>query len=178
MGTKVNVTAASCVHCGEPNIWVLHKGEGATMVWPVATTAPAPHADMPAGPKRVFEEARLVLPHSPRAACALLRLSLETLAQEITGDETAQLFRQVGNILEATGDTKLQRVMDFVRITGNAQVHPGNIDDSDTGEIAGRLFDLVNLVVAYGISKPKEIDELYSGLSDGQLNGIARRDGD
>jgi hypothetical protein len=55
-------------------------------------------------------------------------------------------------------------------------VHPGEIDLNDTPEIALQLFGLINIIVEDRITKPKEIEELYSKLPDGAKKAIEECD--
>src|SRR4051794_20981700 len=52
-----------------------------SMVWPGSAGGPAPGDDMPDAVRAVFEEARQISSSSPRAAAALLRLSIELLCR-------------------------------------------------------------------------------------------------
>jgi hypothetical protein len=72
------LSVSQCMHCVEFLIW-----HGDSIVWPPVSTAPKPHGDMPDDAKQDYEEARQVLPHSPRAAAALLRLALQKLCKNL-----------------------------------------------------------------------------------------------
>ncbi|WP_375165955.1 DUF4145 domain-containing protein [Chelativorans sp.] len=53
------------------------------MLWPLSIDAPAPSEDMPISVRKDYLEAGVVLPHSPRAAAALLRLAIQRLCREL-----------------------------------------------------------------------------------------------
>ena len=65
-----------CSNCTNYTVWVDED-----MVFPKASSAPHPHEEMPDGVERDYVEARLVLDDSPRAAAALLRLSIQRLME-------------------------------------------------------------------------------------------------
>ncbi len=71
----------------------------------------------------------------------------------------------------------VQKALDVVRVVGNDAVHPGQINLNDTPEIAGSLFKLLNYIVEDRITRPKEIDELYSSLPEDKRRWIEDRDG-
>lgn len=71
----------------------------------------------------------------------------------------------------------VQRALDSVRVIGNEAVHPGQIDFSDTREVATTLFSLVNFIAEKMISEPKAIDAIYSKLPPEKLAAIKKRDG-
>lgn len=67
-----------CTECGKMTIWFERR-----VIYPGETNAPLPHKDMPSEVRKVYEEARQVFPYSVRAACALLRLSMEILMDHL-----------------------------------------------------------------------------------------------
>jgi hypothetical protein len=71
---------------------------------------------------------------------------------------------------------EVQQALDIVRVVGNEQVHPGELDVRDDPSIALELFKLINFVVEDRITRPKSIGRLYSRLPDNKLDGIRRRD--
>ena len=73
-----DLDVAFCQNCGEYNLWKKRK-----MIYPKKLTAPLPHEDMPDSAKELYEEARNVSDDSPRAAAALLRVSLEKFSNRI-----------------------------------------------------------------------------------------------
>ncbi|GAA0689237.1 hypothetical protein GCM10009104_14540 [Marinobacterium maritimum] len=70
----------------------------------------------------------------------------------------------------------VQKPLDIVRVIGNDSVHPGKIYLDDNKEAALSLFTLVNLICEQMITLPKHIDDLYSSLPAGKLEGIEKRD--
>jgi hypothetical protein len=131
---------------------------------------------MPESVSRIYEEARSVAEDSPRAAAALLRLSLQQLLQEL-GSTERNLDDAVGNLV-ATGKlpAQLQQAMDSLRVIGNNAVHPGEIDLNENPELVAPLFDLVNMIVDFMIAEPRRVAELFSRLPQGALDAIERRD--
>lgn len=65
---------ARCTSCSRESLFV-----NSTLTWPIQSSAPAPSADFPSNLKTDFDEARMILPQSPRGAAALLRLVIQKL---------------------------------------------------------------------------------------------------
>ena len=70
-----------CAHCGHYAYWV-----GDKLVYPLKRQGPPPHPEMPDEPRADYNEARDIVGLSPRGACALLRLALQKLAEDLGGD--------------------------------------------------------------------------------------------
>jgi hypothetical protein len=47
---------------------------------------------------------------------------------------------------------------------------------NDTPDVALQLFGLINIIVEDRITRPKEVEELYSKLPDGAKKAIEERD--
>jgi hypothetical protein len=137
------------------------------MIYPKNSHPVMPEKDMPEDAKSDFNEARQVYGLSPRAAAALLRLSLQRICKAI-GYEGQNIN---ADIRKMAADGRLPssviKVADIVRITGNASVHPGEMDSQDLDFVALKLFDLVNLIVRKAITEPNEIEELYKLTPEG-----------
>ena len=161
---------SKCVKCGEPSIWI-----DAAMVWPVIRTAPPAHSDMPEEIAKDFDEARSALATSPRSAAALLRLCVQKLCIYL-GEPGKNINDDIGSLVAKGLSVHIQQALDFVRVVGNEQVHPGTLDVRDDPTIAAKLFSLVNFIVDDQISKPKAIAELYGMIPADKLKGIKDRD--
>ncbi|WP_267433829.1 DUF4145 domain-containing protein [Sphingomonas sp. GM_Shp_1] len=123
-----------------------------------------------------YEEARQVLPLSPRGAAALLRLIVQKLLP-IIGAKEDDINRMIGELVEkGTISTAIQQALDSVRVIGNEAVHPGTMDLKDDQNTAVSLFRLINFIVEKAISEPKEVAAIFQGLPPGKLAGIANRD--
>jgi len=147
-----------------------------TILYPIASAAPKPSSDMPEDLIRDYEEARSVLPNSPRASAALLRLLLQKLCIHL-GQPGKDLNTDIVAIVKAGNlSPKVQQALDSVRVIGNNAVHPGSIDLRDDSKLALALFGLINFIVEEMITRPREIDKLYSNLPAGQLDQIKKRD--
>jgi len=163
-----------CAHCQEYTLWV-----GEEMVYPEGSPAPLPSDDMPDEVKEDFNEARKVVNESPRAAAALLRLAMEKLARELTGEDNRTLHNMIGDLVEEGRiDERVQQALDSVRVVGNEFVHPGEMDERDSRETALRLFDLANAIVELTIARERLIEEEYGNISENQMQGIENRDGE
>lgn len=163
---------ALCKVCSRVSVWV--NGD---MYYPITSTAPLPHPDMPVNVTSIYEEARSVLGQSPRASSALLRLAIEELVDYLEADGD-NLFQKIGDLSRKGMPEGLVRALDIGRVIGNQAVHPGQIDFNDTTETANRLFNMVNLIVENQITIPNEIEALYNNqLTNGQKEAIEKRDG-
>lgn len=166
-----------CDFCGKYTIWVDGK-----MTHPLVNGASFPNPDMSDAVKEIYQEARGITTSSPRSACALLRLALEILLQEVNGDNKKDLFENIG-ILVGSGriPTQVQKSMDSLRVTGNNVLHPAEIDkeNSENKETAIRMFNLLNIVAKTLISDPKYVDDYYDddrNISKTQKEAINNRD--
>jgi hypothetical protein len=155
---------------GQP---VYEHGE---LVAPRVSTIPLSADDLPQDCVPDYTEARDVFATSSRSSAALLRLCLQKLCIHL-GEPGKNINDDIGSLVKKGLDTRIQKALDIVRVTGNNAVHPGTMDLNDTPELAHKLFELVKLVVNEMITKPKEIDALYTALPKGALDGIKKRDG-
>lgn len=72
--------------------------EEGVMVYPVQGAGPTAAVDIPESVKKTYDEAREVLPYSPRAAGALLRLALQQLMVEL-GERGQSLNDDIANLV-------------------------------------------------------------------------------
>lgn len=163
-------TLARCANCGNKIIWI--KDE---YVYPNLLPI-SPNEDMPNVVKVLYEEAGLIYTKSPRAACALLRLAIDRLCNEL-GETDRDINKNIASLVKRGLSVEVQRAFDIVRVVGNKAVHPGQIDfDIDNIETTITLFNLVNFVVDELISKPNRIKELYNTLPQSAREAIDKRD--
>lgn len=177
------VWAARCARCQQSSIWrkypagenVSAQEAGGALLYPIATEAPPHHPDLPVHIQRDYEEARLICSTSPRAAAALLRLSVQKICNHLLQKE-GDINNQIGELVRQGLPAKVQRSLDSLRVIGNESVHPGTMDLNDSPELALALFRLINLIVQSCITDPNEADEIFSSLPPGKLKGIEARD--
>lgn len=77
-----------CRACGQGSVWKMFDRKdnynyNLRLVDPILSDAPPAAADMPEDVKADYEDARLVVNHSTRAAAALLRLALQKLCRHL-----------------------------------------------------------------------------------------------
>lgn len=161
---------SQCTHCGKFAIWLVER-----MIYPVATTAPLPNPDLPVDVKEDYAEASAIVGRSPRGAAALLRLSIQKLCVHL-GEPGKDLNSDIANLVRQGLDPKIQKALDVVRVVGNNAVHPGELDIKDDAATALKLFDLVNMVADSLITRPREIDKLFTALPAGAKKAIEKRD--
>ena len=159
-----------CQHCDQITVWL-----GKAMIYPDRGAAPPPNEDLSEDIRKDYEEAASICSKSPRGAAALLRLAMQKICGEL-GKSKKNLNDAIGELVQDGLHPKIQKSMDYVRVTGNDAVHPGQIDVRDNPEIAGKLFDLVNGVAQEMITREKMVDELYESLPAGKKDQIDQRD--
>jgi hypothetical protein len=167
-----NVLRSRCQFCSKIALWYLER-----MVYPAVSIGPLPHEDMPTTVRDLFLEARDVGARSPRAAAALLRLSLQILIQDLTPQAGGNLNTGIASLVADGGlHPQVRQAMDVVRVVGNNAVHPGELQMDEDSDLVPALFGLINLVVEQVISRPKQVSDLFSSLPAGALEQIRRRD--
>ena len=167
---KSGLTIHRCQCCGRKIIWIDDN-----YVYPDIVAEEA-NADMPESVKQLYDEAGLIYNKSPRAACALLRLAVDKLCNEL-GETDRDINENIGALVKKGLPQSVQQALDVVRVVGNKAVHPGVIsfDVDDTGT-ATMLMHLLNIIVQRMVSEPKEIDSLYQGLPESVKESIEKRD--
>lgn len=161
---------SQCSHCKQYAFWIKNK-----MVYPVVSLAPLPSDDMPEDVKADYTEAASIVEASPRASSALLRLALQKLMPHL-GEKGKKIDDDIGSLVKKGLPTEIQQALDVVRVIGNESVHPGELDLKDDTKTAYSLFDLLNMIIEYTITKQKRVNTLYNKLPPSKLNGIDKRD--
>lgn len=171
LGSAPIVSMSRCTACDRESVYI-----GAQIVLPGESDAPAPASDLPSELTGDYEEARAILPRSPRGSAALLRLVIQKLLPHL-GATKKTIDAAIGELV-ANGKIKtpIQRALDTVRVIGNESVHPGEMDLKDDRETALALFRIINMIVETAITEPNRLDELYASLPPSKLEGIANRD--
>jgi hypothetical protein len=141
------------------------------MIYPRGGEAPPPHKEMPPQIRELYEEARGVLPASPRASAALLRVALEGLLEE-AGYRQGRLADRLQKAYE---DGKLSastyKAAETLRYAGNAAVHyePWKINPSqgeEDREMVYRLFVFINDITEELIAKPRLDEEAMRKINE------------
>lgn len=168
--------ATSTPGFGAPHSWMAWQ-----ILWPRKKPGMPAHERMPEHLRSLYDEARAVSDLSPRAAAALLRLLTEALLREVAEDPTGKPFDLIGKLVrEKQLDEQTRMLADYLRITGNNSVHPGQIDegeDEDAQKRVAMMFPFINSLVQRLIADPAEINELYAQLPAGTRAAADRRDG-
>ena len=157
-----------CTHCEKPTFWL-----GDSVLYPNKGTFPPANEDLPPNVKAIYEEAGAIEQQSPRAACALLRLAVQTLLEEL--GKTGDVNSAIGNLVRNGLNPQIQQALDTVRVTGNHAVHPGEIVFNDDTETWG-FFELINTVAYDLITIPKKREEMFAKLPQKDRDNIAKRD--
>ncbi len=164
------VYIAVCQSCNKKIIWIDN-----VYVYPDIVAEEA-NPDMPEPIKQLYNEAGLIYNKSPRAACALLRLAIDRLCNEL-GETDRDINKNIGALVKKGLPQSVQQALDVVRVVGNKAVHPGQISfDVDDKGTATMLMRLLNIIVERMITEPIEIDSLYQGLPESVKKSIENRD--
>ncbi len=129
---------------------------------------------MPKDTADIYNEARAVLPHSPKSSAALLRLAIQQVCQHL-GKSGKNLNDDIGELVRDGLSPRVQQALDSVRVIGNNAVHPGSIDFEDNPHLVETHFKLVNFIREEMITRPREIREIYDSLPQNQLEQIEQR---
>ena len=165
-----HIVIASCENCKKKIIWTNDN-----YVYP-DVVAEEPNPDMPESVKQLYNEAGLIYNKSPRAACALLRLAIDRLCNEL-GETDKDINKNIGELVKKGLSPSVQKALDIVRVVGNKAVHPGQIAfDVDDKETAVALMKLVNMITERMITEPQAIDSMFEQLPDSAKNAIEKRD--
>ena len=153
-----------CLSCEKFSYW-----ENGRLAFPLRSgILPAP--DMPEDAKEVFNEAQAIIGLSPRAACALLRVSLERIVDWYGENENVKGFKKSDKLykkIETIGISQaFQRICNACRLAGNEHAHSGEIDLSgeDSFEIADAMSRMINSMVNTWITPIRESEEVLRKL--------------
>lgn len=159
-----------CQCCGKKVLWIDDN-----YVYPDIIAEEA-NPDMPKSVKQLYDEAGSIYNKSPRAACALLRLAIDRLCNEL-GETDRDINKNIGALVEKGLPRFVQQALDVVRVVGNKAVHPGQIEfDVDDKGTATMLMHLINVIVTWMITEQNKIDSLYQGLPESVKKSIENRD--
>lgn len=159
-----------CQHCSDISVWFEDN-----MLYPKKILPPPPNLDLVDEIKSDYLEAAHILGDSPRAAAALLRLSLQKLCIQL-GEKGDNINADIKSLVSKGLNPLVQKSLDALRITGNNAVHPGEINLSEEPERVLKLFDLINFIANKMITEPKEIESFYGTLPTGAIEAVEKRD--
>ncbi|TWT22446.1 DUF4145 domain-containing protein [Luteimonas marina] len=164
------VTRCFCTHCKTNSYWYEEQ-----MVVPADSPVEPAHTDMPEAIVGDYNEARSIFGRSPRAAAALLRLAVQKL-MPVLGQGGENINDDIRALVSQGLPTQVQQALDYCRVIGNNAVHPGEINLSDTPEMAQNLFAMLNFIVEDRVTRPKQIQALYEQLPEKARAAVAKRD--
>jgi Domain of unknown function (DUF4145) len=165
-----NVSVSSCFNCKDISLWIYNR-----LVYPKSGEAPPANSDLPEDIRRDYDEASSILELSPRGAAALVRLCIQKLCMHL--DQAGKNINDdIGALVAAGLDKRIQKALDVVRVIGNNAVHPGQMDIRDDLASAESLFRLLNVIAEKMISEPKHVDEVYNSLPTKAKEAIEARD--
>ena len=159
-----------CQCCGRKIIWIDEK-----YIYPDIIAEKA-NDDMPVSVKQLYNEAAWIYNKSPRAACALLRLAIDRLCNEL-GETDRDINKNIGALVQKGLPQIVQQALDVERVIGIKAVHPGQIEfDVDNKDTAIMLMHLLNVITSRMITEPNKIDDLFQKLPETTRDAIKRRD--
>lgn len=161
---------SKCEHCGGFIIWL-----GEKIIFPESISVDKPNNDLQEDIQVDYLEAAKILNKSPRGASALLRLALQKLLIQL-GEKGININEDISALVKKGLNPTIQKGLDFVRVTGNNAVHPGQIDLKDNLEIAKKLFQVINFIAEKMITEPNEVESLFNGLPESSKEAIKKRD--
>lgn len=180
------VAEAICLVCNKSSIWIAELGTHTAdtiqdkytgrMIYPIASSAPMPHPDLPDICQADYMEARNIVSLSPRGAAALLRLVLQKLCNHL-GSPKKSINNNIAEMVSQGLPESLRKMFDFVRLTGNEAVHPGEMNIQDSPELVHSMFSFINMIAEKMIAEPRQIDEMYKKLPEGKRKAADNRDG-
>ncbi|HFK2230407.1 DUF4145 domain-containing protein [Pseudomonas aeruginosa] len=169
---KMPFSQCECLSCERPSLW---NESTERMVAPSLVSAPLPTPDLPEECRTDFEEARQILAASPRGAAALLRLCIQKLCM-VLGESGKNINDDIKSLVAKGLPVQIQQAFDYVRVTGNNAVHPGEMSLDDDPETVSIMFEMINLIVEERISRPKKLEKHYGRLPEGARAAIEKRD--
>lgn len=164
------VYTSRCWHCYKEALWVNSK-----LIYPSSSIIPHHSKDMPEDIAKIYDEAASIYTLSPRSAAALLRLALQMLLIHL-GEKGSNINQDIKNLVAKGLPSMVQQAADIIRHVGNEAVHPGTINFEDNSDTSATLFQILNWIVYYMITVPKNINEMYSSLPDNIQKSIEMRD--
>lgn len=142
----------------------------------VAPGIPPVNVDLSDGVKKLYNEAASVLYNSPRAAAALLRLTLETMLTIDFSLKKGTIMHKIGDLYAENIPTEIDTALHFVRIAGNAADHPKpgliNLDGVDGEETVQTLFNVINFIADDQITRKKKLNGLSKFFTSEQQKNI------
>jgi len=163
-------TISFCEHCANFVIW-----SDDSIIFPKQIQVDLPNDDLSEEIREDYLEAANILTDSPRAAAAILRLSLQKLCVQL-GEKGENINDDIGSLVKQGLNPTVQKAFDALRITGNNAVHPGEIDLTEDIEKVIKLFGLINFIAEKMITEPKELEDFYDGLPNGAKEAVEKRD--
>lgn len=158
-----------CEHCKKYMIWFEDQ-----IIYPDKITVDTPNDDLDQDIKDDYIEASQIFNKSPRGAAALLRLALQKLLKQL-GESGENINDDIIKLITKGLNPTIQKGLDFVRVTGNNAVHPGQIDLNDNKEIAEKLFKVINFIAEKMITEPKDVEKLFDELPEDEKEKIEVR---
>lgn len=166
------LAVSTCATCNDITLWVNKE-----VVYPNKNSIAPPNSDLDEGIQSLYIEAANIYNDSPKGSTALLRLALQKMLKQV-GKDGDNINNDIKELVADGLSAKIQQALDLVRVVGNNAVHPGQIDLDDGNDVALKLFHLLNFIANELITKPKELEDLYTEIVPEETRKhIDQRDG-
>lgn len=107
------------------------------------------------------------------AAYTQLRLARPLVVdRKHLGGKGANINDDIATLVANGLPVQIPQALDSARVYGNSGAHPGGIDLRDDLETVLRLFKSLNLIVDRMITQVREVQELFEGILQAQLDQI------
>ena len=146
-----------CQNCECTTVW--YKKD---FVFPRQFPVDQPNEDLDEKIKDLYREAATIFQDSPRAAAALLRVSIELLFKQL--GQKGSLKDCIDELKEKGLSSKIIDALDICRLIGNHAVHPSRIDLEEEPDKVKFIFSLVNDIAEELVTKPRKMAENYGDL--------------
>jgi hypothetical protein len=166
------VWKSTCLTCEKISIW-FHGN----IFYPDSFGIEKPNQDLNQDIQDDYLEAASIVNKSPRGACALLRLAIEKLCNQLIDPSNKKLHLDKKiELLKSKGLTeRIYKNLLSVRVIGNEAVHCGTLDLKDNLEVTKQLFYLVNRIAEELITNPKNDESMFQSLPDNKAEEINKR---
>jgi len=168
-GQQSEWKASLCLSCNASTVW-----RNDDVVYPMSSSLPPAHPDMPASAAELYKEARDVFPLSRRASAALARAALERLLREEAGASPKdRLDDLIAHLRNRIGDP-LWQLLTTIRYVGNTTLHGDDgqelvalfLEGSDA-DVAEPMLGAMNALVEELITQPAKAASLYAMIPEG-----------
>lgn len=168
-GILSDFSVSECSHCHNIAIWMKDK-----MLVPRTMAVPPPSELLPEKIKELYNEAGTILNDSPRAAGALIRLSLELLLKQVNNNDQ-KLYDNIDVLIKRGAPKEIIKATTLLRHSGNEMLHAGEVSIIESRDQVLFLFELFNMIAEDLIERPKRLNEAYNRMPESIRKDVERK---